>query len=317
MERLALPDYGRGLAAIIVLLFHLRNDYPFLLEIPVVSLGNRWVDFFFVMSGYLLFMLYGQMRISMIKFLKRRFLRLYPLVLWSSTVYMLLMLYRNDVSNQVIFIDYLDVILLLNSTSLLGYSFHVNPVSWSISAEFFAYICLAISLQFVSKSRKLFYFLIILIFSSIFLIIYGFEQELKFGFFRGIFGFSIGAISYQVFENLKTKGELFSGAGILLFIVSFILGKDYSALLMCYLGLFLLMPGIFSKRLNAKTKHIWFLDYLGTRSFSIYMNHPILVGMLHYGLNVYVALLVFVVYNEIVHRYIEIKLPSYLRLKYG
>jgi peptidoglycan/LPS O-acetylase OafA/YrhL len=317
MARLALPDYGRGLAALIVLLFHLRSDYPLLQEIPIVRIGNRWVDFFFAMSGYLLYMLYGEKRISIIYFLKRRVLRLYPLVLWSSTVYMLLMLWRADVSYRIILVDYLDVIMLLNSTTLLGYSFHVNPVSWSISAEFFAYLCLAISLQFIPRRGKILYFLTILVASSIVLILNGFEQELKFGFVRGIFGFSLGIISFYVFDTLKVKQELLFGGGLFFFISSFFLGTDHLALLTCYLGLFILMPSLFSKRLNQNTGHYKILEYLGSRSFSIYMNHAILVGMIHFGLNLYLALPIFILYNEIVYQYIEIKLSRYLRVKYG
>jgi len=317
MRRLVLPDYGRGIAALIVLLFHLRMDFSILLDIAIVRIGDRWVDFFFVMSGYLLFMLYRKQQMSIINFLKRRFIRLYPLVIWSSTVYMFLMLIHSNISYDILFIDYIDSILLLNSTNLLGYSFHVNPVSWSISAEFFAYVILAISLSIFAESKKILFYLFISILSLIFLIIYGFEQELKLGFIRGIFGFSLGILSFLFNKNIRINNVFFLLLGLHIYIISFVLGRDYSALILCYLGLFLLMPGLFSEYLNNRTPHLKILDYLGSRSFSIYMNHAVLVGMIHYGLNLYLSLVIFVVYNELVYQYVESKLSRYLRLNYG
>ena len=317
MERLVLPDYGRGIAALIVLLFHLRMDFPILQDIPIVLIGDRWVDFFFVMSGYLLFMLYGRQKMTIKNFLKRRFYRLYPLVLWSSTVYMFLMLIYSDISSQVLLIDYIDVLLLLNSTNLLGYSFDVNPVSWSISAEFFAYVILAISLRYIADSRKLIFYLITSLICLVFLAIYGFQQELKLGFIRGIFGFSLGILSYLLSRRIRFNRGLSLFLGLLMFLVSFFLGRDSTALIMCYLGLLILMTGLFCESVNKNIPHLKFLDYLGSRSFSIYMNHAVLVGMLHYGFNFYYSLLIFVVYNELVYQYVELKLSRYLRLHYG
>lgn len=317
MERLVLPDYGRGIAALIVLLFHLRMDFPILQDIPIVLIGDRWVDFFFVMSGYLLFMLYGRQKLTIINFLKRRFFRLYPLVFWSSSVYMFLMWIFSDISKQDLLIDYLDVILLLNSTNLLGYSFHVNPVSWSISAEFCAYFLLAISLRIIADSRKYIFYLLTSLICLIVLVIYGFEQELKLGFLRGIFGFSIGILSFLSSTRIVYNKTLMLFLGLIAYFWSFELGRDYIALFTCYLGLFILMQGLFSDTLNKKMPRLKIFDYLGTRSFSIYMNHAVLVGMIHYGFNLYYSILIFLVYNEVVYQYVELKLSKYLRLQYG
>lgn len=78
---------GRGLAAMFVVLFHLNNSvwgidkyfpHPFA---PVLSFGNAGVQFFFVLSGFIIYLVHGADigapgRAG--RFIWRRFVRLYP-----------------------------------------------------------------------------------------------------------------------------------------------------------------------------------------------------------------------------------------------
>ena len=58
------------------------------------------------------------------------------------------------------------------------------------------------------------------------------------------------------------------------------------------------------------------LNYIGTRSFSIYVNHPILVYLVikfNYSLILcFISIVIWIIYNEMVFRLIERK--NYLKL---
>ena len=82
----------RGICCVWVLLYHIKTeidliDNPFLLY--VFSKGYLGVDFFFILSGFIISLNYSDkiLSISSVKyFLKRRFLRIYPLHIFSLLV---------------------------------------------------------------------------------------------------------------------------------------------------------------------------------------------------------------------------------------
>jgi len=75
-QRFYLLDALRGLAAIVVLQIHLRGE-------AWQIFGSRYVavDFFFVLSGFVLAQAYGERHLSFASFLRIRLIRLYPLYL--------------------------------------------------------------------------------------------------------------------------------------------------------------------------------------------------------------------------------------------
>src|SRR5262249_8257931 len=78
---------GRGLAALIVALFHLKIGID---HFSVVRNGYLFVDLFFVLSGYVICSAYSAKLNTVVdcqSFLIRRFGRLFPLLVFSTVVY--------------------------------------------------------------------------------------------------------------------------------------------------------------------------------------------------------------------------------------
>ena len=129
----------RGLAALAVCWGHYTDVFARSLFLPHTHLG---VDIFFLLSGFILYHVYGarfQGGVSWSafrSFLVRRLLRIYPLHL--ATLLMVLVLMRFALPDQGAW--HLALHLSLTHAWGLADQFVFNAPSWSISAEFAAYL---------------------------------------------------------------------------------------------------------------------------------------------------------------------------------
>ncbi len=140
----------RGLAAWMVVLYHIRLSIAGLPQawVDVFAKGYLAVDFFFLLSGFVICLTYGE-RLrerragAIIDFWKRRIARIYPLHLFMLSCAILLALAlaatgRHD-SADFPFVELPLHLLLLQNwgfTDALAW----NDPAWSISAEFAAYL---------------------------------------------------------------------------------------------------------------------------------------------------------------------------------
>lgn len=144
-------DGARGLAAILVMAFHIRAG-SHLWDWPPIRHGNLAVDFFFTLSGFVIAHAYGARlgeAAQVGRFLLRRFGRLYPLHLATLAAMLLLILARSWFTKDgLVFTDAYSLpalganLLLLNGVGLLD-RFTWNQPIWSISTEFWAYVLFA------------------------------------------------------------------------------------------------------------------------------------------------------------------------------
>ena len=140
-KRIYLIDFLRLIAAFIVVMYHytyrgLVNaqyikvdlEFPFMKEI--FKYGYLGVDFFFILSGFVILMSVEKKNIT--SFVKSRFLRLYP-VYWVclSITFLFLLLFGNPTFSANWF-DFLTNLTMLNGFLFLPY---VDGVYWTLLVE--------------------------------------------------------------------------------------------------------------------------------------------------------------------------------------
>lgn len=139
-ERNHLLDGMRGVAAIMVMLFHF--GYPF--SLPMARSGYLAVDFFFILSGAVIARAYDRRLRDgwpLLKFLKTRLIRLYPLFLVGALLGLArivgaIALHDPRAPGGVKFAVDSVANLLLLPTPMAGTSvFPLNTPGWSLSLE--------------------------------------------------------------------------------------------------------------------------------------------------------------------------------------
>ena len=349
--RLYSLDALRGLAALAVIFWHWQHFFCIgptlsstfrITEQPLFSIffllyqnGDRAVDIFFSLSGFIFFWLYSRAisrgEISATDFFIRRFARLYPLhfltllfvaleqfVYWKMNqnffVYQ-----RNDLFNFIL------NLFLISSIGLeKGASF--NEPAWSISVEFFLYIVFFMICKSNKTSTK---FIIIL--SLLGFILSAFYSPLG----RGIGSFFLGGCIYCVYSSvLATKKSeqilriviiLTAGfwiAEIYASFNNFPLGKLFSAII--------LFPSTILTLALIETRQKEFgkrLSVLGDISYSSYLWHfPLQLfffeasKLLGANINIFNSPIMLVAFFSLLllisffsHRYIEMPVQRYIQ----
>ena len=143
----------RALAAVWVVLFHYKNDLFLLVPgsivlLPFIRKGYFAVDLFFVLSGFILgytyFEKYRGTRREYAEFLSHRLARIYPVHLFTLAVLSAMLLGAHVIHATISDSRYDPVsfvynLLLIHSWGLEDWNTWNQP-SWSLSAEWFAYV---------------------------------------------------------------------------------------------------------------------------------------------------------------------------------
>jgi len=156
----------RGVAACLVILFHSSFNFG-LLPVAFISNSYLFVDFFFIISGFVMSYAYGGKIKEGLSFKNYIFLRLgriYPLhlfmlFLWLPYILIKQYMYTSgyggtdqfEASNLSSFISNLVLLQSMGLHSHLSW----NGPSWSISTELFAYVIFYILTFLVDKKNKL------------------------------------------------------------------------------------------------------------------------------------------------------------------
>ncbi|QHT68355.1 acyltransferase [Rhodocytophaga rosea] len=218
----------RGIAAIWVVIYHFEailrisglqpitdaNDSMLLLK------GYVWVDFFFLLSGFIMTHVYGEQfrngasRLQIWNYLSARLARLYPLHVFSMLVHLplivILYMYLEEMVPVVIpFYPWqgIPVHLFMFQSFTWNYGFTWNIPAWSIGAEWWTYM-LAIGLFFLLHRKKRMNALLLSIISIMALILLVEthpKQSLDItwgpGIFRCMTEFTLGIVLYQIYLN--------------------------------------------------------------------------------------------------------------------
>jgi len=300
----------RGLAALIVALYHLDAGTR---SFSLIRHGYIFVDLFFVLSGFVICASYST-RMESVEafksFVIRRFGRLFPLLAFSTFFYIVafnaIVLLKNlaishgfgaALSNPAA-LEYLvpnglEIVSTLTFTHSLGLfdRLILNTPTWSISAEFYAYLLFAAACLFLKgKSRLVAFAAFILIAFTVIawasISIYGCldkgdcnTQTFDFGFPRCVLSFFLGALTYKLKKVVKPGPELFQLPALALLVAYFWQVENIPALSFlppCIFAVFVFsissdrgpMTWLFNRK---------FSQVLGQRSYSIYLMHLPLV----------------------------------------
>jgi peptidoglycan/LPS O-acetylase OafA/YrhL len=285
----------RGIAAFLVLLYHLKHNFqpgnnPLLYGL--ISNGYLAVDFFFILSGFFLTYKYGTefLDFSLKRyryFIGKRIARIYPLHLFMllnfATIPTVLFLTGRTVDSHRYSINALFTKIILVDVWWTGNEFTWNVPSWSISAEFLAYLFFPVLVFFIGRIRPSLLvpvaFIIALILAELFYIT-GLEtigDDIgKLGIVRCLFEFSIGImLCFRVNicpPTSENKARLVFLLAIATLVFSGYLNiKNYIYMPLCFAGIIYGLLG-YRGYIHQILEHRM-LVYLGDISYSVYLTH--------------------------------------------
>ena len=278
----------RGLAALLVVFFHLPKWNP-ILNIGLINNGYLMVDLFFVLSGFVIYNAYtNKINTSkdLVRFQFLRFGRLYPvhivflLFFLALEVAKYISISKLGVPNiratpfsQNSLVAFIEQVFLLQAIGPTGNATTFNNPAWSISVEFYTYFIFGLSILFL-KERRTYIFLVISLISISLL-----ATDITFGFkdlLRCLAGFFIGCLTAHTIRNIKTTMPNYLAILFLALIILFLQLKTSPKFdfVMYFLTSAMIMSLILSKGgiLRTILRHK-LLTWLGLISYSVYMSH--------------------------------------------
>ena len=237
-------DGLRGVAAIMVVWFHIFEAYATSHLDQQINHGYLAVDFFFILSGFVIGYAYDDRwkTMSTLQFLKRRVIRLQPMVVIGALIGGIMFYTQGcnvwDVSKVTILALFIATFLnaLLIPAPIgtevrgLGEMYPLNGPSWSL---FFEYIGNILYALFIRKLPVKALALLVLLAGcglSIFAIwgptgdiCVGYsltKSEFTGGFLRLLFSFSAGLLLFRLFKPAKVKGAFWICSIILIVLLA-------------------------------------------------------------------------------------------------
>jgi peptidoglycan/LPS O-acetylase OafA/YrhL len=167
----------RGFAALWVVAFHSFEHSGFYGPLDyIAAAGYLGVDVFFVLSGFVLALKYADSPMSYNDFLLKRFARIYPAYLFVLVMMCGLVILQKSGNLEIVEKDYtfagLIASLLMIQAWIPHLQFSWNLPSWSVSAEWSAYLAFPILVAAVKKIRheREVVLLILVCFSALYII---------------------------------------------------------------------------------------------------------------------------------------------------
>lgn len=289
----------RGFAACWVMFFHFAGSAGVASNLDLgafINMGAWGVEVFFVLSGFVLSFVYYPIfaekeKASIRTYLLLRLARIYPLHLAVLAAYLFLIVVSlrlgmgiNSIENFG-WADGIRHLLLIHAWGW-GNPVSWNPVAWSISAEWFAYLFIMPLTVFIGRLGRPLMFLALCLLAWLgFYVVFATDAEwnylhlYKYALLRVAVDFSLGAALYQLWRRYRVTTHAADAMWILatLGIVALtMLPAYFSVLLLPLIALMiygLAGNGYLSERIFSNSSSI----YLGDISYSIYMIHPLVL----------------------------------------
>lgn len=312
----------RGLAAILVILFHINIicfalapwDSPFG---HFIQKGYLWVDFFFLLSGFIMMHVYSEsfghsIKENFKKFLHSRFARIYPLHLFSFLCMVAYYFwYQANFTMRPEDYAYTFNMKAILSNFFLIHSMDIhksltwNSASWSISVEWWMYVIfpfILIPFRKITDWKKIFVFFGVIA-GYLFIIYYLhpltaatngstdphtkniLDVTYDYGFIRCFFGFLFGMLLYELYRFGWGRQHLNKNIVWILAMVSIVtvMTIPMSDLIPVMIFAILILVSVYAEGIGKRILNLRPLTYLGNISYSLYLMHlPIMFFLLNY-----------------------------------
>ncbi len=297
-KRFVVLDSFRGLFALSIVLVHLYVIDSFG-KTPFFRGGGLFVEFFFLLSGFVITHSYGYRdSLNFRSFAISRTFRIFPLHVAMLLFFFLietakLIAYKNGIHFNVLpFTEACAVkeiipnLFLVHSWSRLTQVNSFDYSSWSISIEYYMYMIFFFSTTLFKRKKELVWCIL----SVSALVLYMTHSELVVvQVKRGISGFFLGAVIYQIYKKIDTYTPSFFYASIaeLIAAVSVIIvvcinsSEIFPITLLVFGGtiiIFTFEAGCIS---NLLQKGLF--RTIGERSYSIYLVHLAIIYILTFS----------------------------------
>lgn len=337
-------DGLRGIFAVLVIAHHHNafKDSIIYNNFFVIN-ASLFVDFFFVLSGFVIAFNYVdriQSTGDFLTFLKKRFIRLYPLLFYTEVVFVAANLlgehssFKNVGGMGLSYYLYtsLDALTFMGSSTVFGGWISNNYPSWSISAEMISYVVFGLVVLALPRFKYV-AFAVIGVLSAAFIYSRGeYLLAYDYGYVRGLLCFSLG-----IFTNrwLREKSYHLSAFEIpfLLFLIAAMYFVHHWELNLWKLVfpfifsvgivIFASSEGIVTQMLNSKP-----FQYLGKISYSIYLNHAIVLIFVNiilfrllkspetepmFAISLLTSITLTIVYSHFTYEFVEKRVGKFLR----
>ncbi|MBB6498806.1 acyltransferase family protein [Pedobacter cryoconitis] len=292
----------RGIAALLVAVFHFEMAIARFVPAAQTMFFEKcylMVDLFFIMSGFIMMHVYSShfknniQTNSLKNFLVARFARIYPLHLFSLLLLVVIVRWITNWGNPPIIFeqpsDILPNIFLLQSFGFTKiYSWNIP--SWSISAEWAAYLLFPVIALSINKRKAIsVILLVILIVTAYYAIMYllprknplhpsipvphNLNTTFDYGYLRGIAGFTAGILVYLAYQ-LQTVRRAFSSDTVsllTLFAVTMSMHFSLNDGITVFLFAILVLSITVNNGRIAKLCNRKILQFLGDISYSVYL----------------------------------------------
>jgi peptidoglycan/LPS O-acetylase OafA/YrhL len=279
----------RGVAAFLVVLFHVPAWDFDLYHQPIIRNAYLMVDLFFVLSGFVIYNAYGTRLDSgrdILRFQFLRFGRLYPVHLLFLLVYLAIELAKYFAQTRLHIVSanstpfkensaqaFAEQLLLVQAIGPTHNSLSFNGPAWSISVEFYTYLIFA-AVVWATGRAKHFVFGALLV-TAMWLLFgvanFGFNELL-----RCVTGFFLGTLTAALCKDSPVRLHPFYSLAAFVALIALLalhtgIGVNvtlYLASAALVLSITLSRDGWFRRVLNWPV-----LTWLGTISYSLYMSH--------------------------------------------
>lgn len=296
----------RGIAALLVVIFHCNLMLQTFMPpgyTGIVENGWLWVDFFFVLSGFIMSYVYGKYFKEHIggeaykKYIGARFARVYPLhfftLIWA--IICAAIITHLSTSLEPFFADMFNYKSAALASVVLIQSMHLfsaaplNTPSWSLSTEWWVYMVFPLLVPFFARIKtagKVLTLIFIILFFIFIRYVIGpnsgpfpgqpsINLVADFGFVRCFAGFLLGMLLFEFYEAKAGYSILKKDWCFILFFTGVLIAMHFGIMDLIILAFF---PFILLTAAYNNTGVKRFLDTkplqrLGDWSFSIYMVH--------------------------------------------